>query len=161
MRARARASWGLSARTRPWWWHPTRHPSQGPPPLRSQDSGRRLLPGQSGAGQGAVAASTEANRRARRRRRVVHVSPRPSDSGGARIERGFGRSEVATKSDLKGNYPAGPNTPRYIVTPSLGFGEIKRGGSGSAEKRVGNEGRSAQTTLWAINRHGLLPNLGT
>jgi hypothetical protein len=47
----------------------------------------------------------------------VHVSPRPSDSGGARIERGFGRSEVATKSDLKGNYPAGPNTPRYIVTP--------------------------------------------
>jgi hypothetical protein len=25
---------------------------------------------------------------------------------------------VATKSDLKGNYPAGPNTPRYIITPS-------------------------------------------
>jgi hypothetical protein len=48
----------------------------------------------------------------------VHVSPRPNDSGGARIEKGFGRSELATKSDLKGNHPAGPNTPRYIVTPS-------------------------------------------
>jgi hypothetical protein len=29
-------------------------PSQGPSPLRSQDSGRRLLPGQSGARQGAL-----------------------------------------------------------------------------------------------------------
>jgi hypothetical protein len=29
-------------------------PSQGPAPLWSQDTGRRLLPGQSGAGQGAL-----------------------------------------------------------------------------------------------------------
>jgi hypothetical protein len=42
MRARARASWGLTGR------------AQGPAPLWSQDSGRRLLPGQSGARQGAL-----------------------------------------------------------------------------------------------------------
>jgi hypothetical protein len=51
-----------------------------------------------------VAASTEASQPALRRRRVVHVSPRSSDSGGSRIEREFGQSEMATKPDLKGNY---------------------------------------------------------
>ena len=47
---------------------------------------------------------TVASRPALRRRRVVHVSPRPSDAGGSPIEREFGRSEMATKPDLKGNY---------------------------------------------------------
>jgi hypothetical protein len=35
---------------------------------------------------------------------VAIVLPRHSDSRGSPIERGFGRSEVATKPDLKGNY---------------------------------------------------------
>ncbi len=54
--ARARASWGLTGRAGndggigP----DVAKPSQGPAPLRSQDSGRRLLPGQSRAGQGAL-----------------------------------------------------------------------------------------------------------
>ena len=56
MRARARASWGLRGeagndggiRT------DIAKPSQGPAPLRSQDAGRRLLSGQSGAGQAAL-----------------------------------------------------------------------------------------------------------
>jgi hypothetical protein len=53
MRARARASWGLTG-------HDdgvgpdVAKPAQGPAPLRSQDAGRRLLPGQSGARQDAL-----------------------------------------------------------------------------------------------------------
>jgi hypothetical protein len=55
-KARARASWGLTGGA----GHDDgigpdiAKPSQGPAPLWSQDSGRRLLPGKSGAGQGAL-----------------------------------------------------------------------------------------------------------
>jgi hypothetical protein len=63
-----------------------------------------------------VAASTVANRRVRRRRLVVHVSPRPSAGVGAPIAT-FGRSEVTTKPDLKGKYLLAATYLRYIVTP--------------------------------------------
>src|SRR4029077_20450803 len=54
------------------------------------------------------------------------------------------RSGDKTRSERQ---HAGPNSPRYIVTrsrvtPSLGFGEIMRSGSGSPDKRNGHPGGS-------------------
>jgi hypothetical protein len=80
MRARGRASWGLSGRIGPWWWRPTRHreavaragafaePRRGPAAAAKSERSRARR----------VAASTVANRQVRRRRSVAIALPRPS-----------------------------------------------------------------------------------
>jgi hypothetical protein len=79
----------------------TAKPSQGPAPLWSQDEGRRLLPGQGGARQGAlplprwqIDRSEDGGRSCAYRRGPASPVARLSREGsGGQI----GRSEVATK----------------------------------------------------------------
>jgi hypothetical protein len=87
-----------------------------------------------------------ANRPARRRKLVVPVSPRPSANAGAPIERGFGRSEVATKPELKGNYLLARTASLHrnaitsdAVTPV--WRRLSEAAVARRPKRIGNEGR--------------------
>jgi hypothetical protein len=66
-----------------------------------------------------VAASMVENRQVQRRRLVERVSPKPSACAGAPIETGFGRSEVATKPDLKGNWPEHASIVNAITSDAV------------------------------------------
>ena len=106
MRARARASWGLTERTEKWCWHLTGRRQTG---VRAGSFAEpRLGPAAAARSErslaGRVAASTVASQPARRRQLVVRALPRPSVNVGASIERVFGRSTVRTKPGLKGRY---------------------------------------------------------
>jgi hypothetical protein len=92
VRARARALWSLTRRSGTWRWHLTSRRQAGvragsfAEPRRGPAAAARSEPSRARR----VAASTVASRLVRRRRRVVHVSPRPSACGGAACARVMG-----------------------------------------------------------------------
>ena len=69
----------------------------------SRRRGRRLCGAKTRAG-GGCQVRAEPALRFHGGKSVAIVLPRPSANAGAPIERGFRRSEVATKPDLEGNY---------------------------------------------------------
>ena len=81
------------------------------------------------------------------------VSPRPTACGGSPIERGFGRSVVATKPDLKGNYcssrPTSPVWLRKEVRPFRRLGAVTQPEISAAS--------ASQSSLWARRSCGNLP----
>jgi hypothetical protein len=130
MRARARASWGLTGRTGTGCWHPTSRRQTG---VRAGSFAEpRLGPAAAARSERSlarrVAASTAVNQLVRRHRRVVHVSPRPSVCGGAAIERGIGKLVPLRRSAITSD----------VVTR---LWRRLKAAVAHRPKRIGNEGR--------------------